>query len=76
MVRNVKTSLDLPVATVAEGRQVHKDAAGLMAKLLIPFGAARWCFRFGGVLWKRPAKRRGVQNRFNERPHQRQVELI
>ncbi len=67
LVRNVKKSLDLAAAALAEGEPVPEPAVELMAKRLVPKWMYLW---FGTRRWKRRAKKWGVKDQMESRPYQ------
>lgn len=66
MVRNTVKSLDLTADALSQGKDVPQEAIDLMAKPFIP----RWLYiLFGGMGWKKRAKRYGAGKRLYERPY-------
>ncbi len=67
MVKNVTKSLDIAISALAEGKEVPREAAELMAKPMMP----KWLLTLlGGFIWRHQAKKYGVQNRLNDRPYE------
>ena len=66
MVRNVKKALDFTVVALAEGKSAPKEAIVLMAKPLMP----TWMYLlFGGMGWKKQAKKHGVRKNMYAQPY-------
>lgn len=67
MVRNIVKSLDLTTDALSQGNDVPLEAIELMAKPFIP----RWLYvLFGGMGWKRRAKRHGAGKMLYDRPYE------
>lgn len=65
MGRNIVKSLDLTANGLSQGKDIPREAIELMAKPLVP----RWLYiLFGGMGWKRRAKRYGARNSLYDRP--------
>jgi len=65
LARNVKRSLQLAAASLAEGHPIPEKAKELIAKPLVPFWLYRWLGHWG---WKRKAKRYGVERELMAQP--------
>lgn len=67
MVKNVIKSLDISVASIAEGKTIPAEAVDLMAKPLYP----KWPMTLlGGLMWRLQARKYGTQKRLKERPYE------
>jgi multimeric flavodoxin WrbA len=64
----IKASLDMAAEALAAGRFIPESARALLAKPLIPKMLYKF---FGGIGWKRQAKRYGKQNLLRTRPYQK-----
>lgn len=68
MVRNTVKSLDLTADALSQGKDVPQEAIELMAKPFIP----RWLYiLFGGIGWKRRARKYGARKKLNNRPYEK-----
>jgi len=65
MVRNIARSLDLTAEALSQGKDVPQEAIDIMAKPFIP----NWLYLlFGGIGWKRRAKKHGAKKRLYDKP--------
>lgn len=66
MTRNIRKSLDLAAAALAQGQPATQEAANLMAKPLMP----TWIYvMMGNLGWGSQAKKNGVRSQIHERPY-------
>lgn len=67
MVRNIVKSLDLAADAMSQGKDIPQEAVKLMTKPIIP----RWLYVFfGGMGWKKRAKKHGARKKLYERPYE------
>jgi hypothetical protein len=65
-VRNIRKALDLTAAAIAEGEPVPKEAADLMAKLVIPSRLYIWA---ANRRWNRKIREHGTRPRLYDQPY-------
>lgn len=72
MVRNIAKSLDITAVALAEGKPIPQEAVDKMAKPIIP----TWLYMFfGGVGWKRKAKRYGAKKILRNQPYKNENKI-
>jgi hypothetical protein len=67
MTRNVRKSLDLTAAALADDAAIPQKAVDLMSKRLMPAWLYLW---FGNRGWKRLARRNMILEKIDDRPYQ------